>query len=84
MSCRRLTFSYVSNFVPPSHSSIVMPAYFSVCGSAHNLLIMDFTIHILGQTATCVMRLTIAYFLHNYMGPFTGEWHKMLELWSGA
>ena len=44
MSCR-LTFSYVSNFVPPSHSSIVIPAYFSVCVSAHNLLIMDFTVY---------------------------------------
>ena len=28
------------------------------------------------------MRLTIAYFLATYMEPFTGEWHKILELWN--
>ena len=47
-------------FVTPFHSSNVVSVHLPVSISALTLLIIDFTI--LGQIATCAMRLTIAFF----------------------
>ena len=46
-------------FVTPCGSNVML-VHFSVCVSAHTLLIMDFTV--LGQSIVCVMQLATACF----------------------
>ena len=68
-----LILNHAYNFCNTFHSSNVVSVHLPVSVSELTLLIMDFTI--LGQIATCAIRLTIVCLPR--VEPSTEEWYEM-------